>query len=209
LPEQKISDKKNHLLSWLVFLPTFVIVSFTLVFGMFPALLIAFSNKVRFPVEINIWEPGVWMFPILISNTIIFATIILYQKNKLPHRLTSLFKFILNIEISTRITLVLIGILIGSYVIFTIGDLYIEEPWEDYGRSVKEGLQNTSFDTLNFNSKALPYFFGFYDRFLAEHKIITISLTLEKQIVKNIPKSEHDVIIDWIVTEDRVLKTQR
>ena len=55
----------------------------------------------------------------------------------------------------------------------------------------------------------LGYGHGFYDRFLAEHKTITISLTLEKQIVKNIPKSEHDIIIDWIVTEDRILKTQR
>ncbi len=54
----------------------------------------------------------------------------------------------------------------------------------------------------------LGYGHGFYDRFLAEHKTATISLTLEKQIVKNIPKSEHDVIIDWIVTEDRILKTQ-
>ena len=55
----------------------------------------------------------------------------------------------------------------------------------------------------------LGYGHGFYDKFLAEHKTATISLTLEKQIVKNIPKSEHDVIIDWIVTEDRILKTQR
>ncbi len=55
----------------------------------------------------------------------------------------------------------------------------------------------------------LGYGHGFYDRFLAEHKTTTISLTLEKQIVKNIPKSEHDIIIDWIVTEDRILKTQR
>ena len=55
----------------------------------------------------------------------------------------------------------------------------------------------------------LGYGHGFYDRFLAEHKTATISLTLEKQIVKNIPKSDHDVIIDWIVTEDRILKTQR
>jgi len=52
---------------------------------MFPALIIAFSDKVRFPVEINAFEPGVWMFPILISNAIIFTTIVLYQKNKLPH----------------------------------------------------------------------------------------------------------------------------
>lgn len=55
----------------------------------------------------------------------------------------------------------------------------------------------------------LGYGNGFYDKFLAQHKTATISLTLEKQIVKNIPKSEHDIIIDWIVTEDRVLKTQR
>ena len=53
----------------------------------------------------------------------------------------------------------------------------------------------------------LGYGHGFYDRFLAENKIKTISLTFEKQIVKNIPQSEHDVIIDWIVTEDRIIDT--
>lgn len=52
----------------------------------------------------------------------------------------------------------------------------------------------------------LGYGHGYYDRFLAKNKITTISLVLEKQIVKNIPKSEHDVLIDWIVTEDRVLE---
>ena len=55
----------------------------------------------------------------------------------------------------------------------------------------------------------LGYGNGFYDKFLAEHKTATISLTLEKQIVKNILKSEHDIIINWIITEDRILQTQR
>ena len=55
----------------------------------------------------------------------------------------------------------------------------------------------------------LGYGQGFYDRYLAEHKVITISLTFEKQIIKNIPKSEHDIMIDWIVTEERILDTQR
>jgi len=54
----------------------------------------------------------------------------------------------------------------------------------------------------------LGYGHGFYDRFLAKHKTTTISLTMEKQIVKNIPKSEHDIIMDWIVTEDRIFETQ-
>jgi len=53
----------------------------------------------------------------------------------------------------------------------------------------------------------LGYGHGFYDRFLAEHKVTTISLILEKQIIKNIPKLEHDIIIDWIVTEDRIFET--
>jgi len=55
----------------------------------------------------------------------------------------------------------------------------------------------------------LGYGHGFYDRFLAENKIETISITMEKQIVKNIPASEHDAIIDWIVTEDRIIDTSK
>ena len=55
----------------------------------------------------------------------------------------------------------------------------------------------------------IGYGHGFYDKFLAEHNTTTISLTMEKQIIKNIPKSEHDIAIDWIVTEDRFVQTQR
>ncbi len=55
----------------------------------------------------------------------------------------------------------------------------------------------------------LGYGHGYYDRFLAKNKIKTISLTLEKQIIKNIPRSDHDIIIDWIITEDRVLDTSK
>jgi 5-formyltetrahydrofolate cyclo-ligase len=55
----------------------------------------------------------------------------------------------------------------------------------------------------------LGYGHGFYDRFLAENETTTISLTLEKQIVKHIPRTEHDKIIDWIVTEDKIFQTQR
>ena len=55
----------------------------------------------------------------------------------------------------------------------------------------------------------LGYGHGFYDKFLAEHKTTTISLILEKQIIKNIPKSEYDILMDWIVTEDRMFETQR
>jgi 5-formyltetrahydrofolate cyclo-ligase len=62
---------------------------------------------------------------------------------------------------------------------------------------------------ISLSGVRLGYGHGFYDKFLAEYKTTTISLILEKQIIKNIPKSEHDILMDWIVTEDRMFETQR
>ena len=55
----------------------------------------------------------------------------------------------------------------------------------------------------------LGYGHGFYDKFLEKKDALTISLTLEKQIIKNIPKSEHDISIDWIITEDRMFQSKK
>jgi len=126
---------------------------------MFPALLMVFSDKLRFPVEINAFEPGIWMIPILITNSIFFATIILYKKNKLPQNLTSLFRFILNFEISHRTALVLVGVLIISYVLLNVGELYETEPWADFN-NVDKRLQNYSLDEPKFGFKMIPNFFA-------------------------------------------------
>ena len=88
------------------------------------------------------------------------------------------------------------------------GSFDIMEPKDDC--KVDNKLDVILIPTVGITPKGirLGYGHGFYDRFLVENKATTISLTLEKQVVKNIPKSEHDVIIDWIVTEDRMLQTQ-
>jgi len=135
-----------------------MVVLLTIILGMFPALITTFSDEIRFPVEINAFEPGIWMFPILISNSIIFATIILYRKNKLPQKLTSLFKSILNFEISHRTALVLVGILIASYAIFNVGELYTQEHWGDFA-GVKAALEKFSVEPT-FGLRVIPYFFG-------------------------------------------------
>jgi len=158
--EQKISNKKNRLLSWVIFLPTLIIVLFTLFLGMFPGLIIILSDKARFPVINNAFEPGIWMFPLLISNIIIFAAIILYRKNKLPQMLTSRFRFILNFEISHRTALVLIGVLLATYAVLNAGELYTEEPWGDFP-GVEDSIKKISFDKLPSHSKAIPNFSAF------------------------------------------------
>ncbi len=49
----------------------------------------------------------------------------------------------------------------------------------------------------------LGYGHGFYDKFLSKNKVETISLIFEKQVIKKIPRTGHDIIMNWILTEDR------
>jgi len=52
----------------------------------------------------------------------------------------------------------------------------------------------------------LGYGHGFYDKFLSKNKVEAVSLIYEKQVIKKIPHSEHDIIMNWILTEDRFSK---
>jgi 5-formyltetrahydrofolate cyclo-ligase len=55
----------------------------------------------------------------------------------------------------------------------------------------------------------LGYGRGYYDRFLSKHKTPTIALEYSRLVVRNIPKSEGDIPIHWIVTEDEVIRTSK
>ena len=48
----------------------------------------------------------------------------------------------------------------------------------------------------------LGYGHGYYDKFLADKSTIKIALTYSKQIVKSIPSSDHDIKMDWIISEN-------
>ena len=53
----------------------------------------------------------------------------------------------------------------------------------------------------------IGYGFGYYDRFLAKvPKAIKIGLAFDFQIAGNIPKEAHDVPVDLVVTEERVVE---
>ena len=51
----------------------------------------------------------------------------------------------------------------------------------------------------------LGYGFGYYDRYLSSKKSKTIALSYSKQLIKSFQHSDHDVKIDCIVTEDKVI----
>ena len=62
---------------------------------------------------------------------------------------------------------------------------------------------------ISLTGSRLGYGQGFYDRFLGKNSTVTISPVLEKQLIRNIPQSESDQAIDWIVTEDRIYKASQ
>lgn len=54
----------------------------------------------------------------------------------------------------------------------------------------------------------LGYGFGYYDKYLSDKKIKTVALSYSKQIVRSFPHSDHDIKIDFIVTEDEVITSK-
>lgn len=50
---------------------------------------------------------------------------------------------------------------------------------------------------------------GFYDKLLKETKCKKIGLAYEFQIIKNVPGEPHDIPVDIIITEKRILNTQQ
>ena len=97
---------------------------------------------------------------------------------------------------------------INDFSSLQTGNFDIMEPKEEC--KIDNNLDILIVPTIGITPKGvrLGYGHGFYDRFLAENKIETIAPVLEKQIVNKIPKLEHDIVIDWIVTEKHVIKTQ-
>jgi len=51
--------------------------------------------------------------------------------------------------------------------------------------------------------------YGYYDRFLKKTHAVKIGLGFECQIVQDIPHQEHDVDMDFVVTEKRIIDCRR
>lgn len=56
----------------------------------------------------------------------------------------------------------------------------------------------------------IGYGFGYYDKFLKKvPKAVKIGLAFDFQIVDKIPKEEHDVPVDFIITEKRIIDCKK
>ena len=83
------------------------------------------------------------------------------------------------------------------------GNFDIMEPKDDC--PVENNLDLILVPTIGISKDGirLGYGQGFFDKFLSQNKIETISLVYEKQVIKKIPRLDHDIPMNWILTEDR------
>jgi 5-formyltetrahydrofolate cyclo-ligase len=90
------------------------------------------------------------------------------------------------------------------------GYMGIPEPGVTEGREIDIGevdlviVPGAGFDT---KGNRLGYGFGYYDKLLSNSKrhITTIALAFEEQIVPSVPNEIHDIKIDKIITDKRVI----
>jgi hypothetical protein len=155
---KKSKSQFSNLVTWGVFLITLVFVIITLTSAIFPNLLLTSFGGNENYTNIEPFEQGIWAYPLLITNFIIFSLTILYFKKRLLSKLTSSINFILNFEVSPKIAFFVITILIGLYIIFSVGELFDGKFQRDYDERVSDWIENFSFtkiDNDNFNSPGL------------------------------------------------------
>ena len=130
----------SNVLSYLVFLSTISMVIISLFAIIFPG----FFISIYFPynVEIDPFEPSIWLIPVSSFSFVFLVLGFVYYKRKLPVQVYKCIQFILNFEISKRITVILGIIIFVFYIGFSVNELSINEDGQfpDYG-ILKTALQ--------------------------------------------------------------------
>jgi len=134
-PQEKKVLSNNSLVSFAIFFFSISVVLISLISVIFPALL-ASTSYPPIPevniVEVNPYEYGVWSIPLFVANILVFLIAILYFKNKLPSSIINSFECLFSFEISRRVAIIAMVIILGVYVTLSANELTVEEQWLDY-----------------------------------------------------------------------------
>ena len=153
------SGIENRAVPWIVFLFSIGIVLISFISVMFPALILA-SDTFRIPgvepVTPDPFETGVWSGGVIVSSVIIFSLALLHHKKKIKP-LSALFEKIFSFEISRKISLIILVILLVIYISASAGELSVEENFGDYV-GVKKRLDTWSLDTITSFEPHVRYF---------------------------------------------------
>jgi len=141
-PENK-ANARNRITSWAVFIPTIIVLLFSLSSAIFPALITRSFSPIQGLVTgqdyVNPFEPGILAAPLIIVNLIVLGIGILYYKKKIPI-LARIINFISNFDLSKKRALIILGIILVIFAAATAGQLSSEETFDDY-KDVKDATK--------------------------------------------------------------------
>jgi len=140
--------------SWIVFFFTISIVIISLIPVVFPSLIVANFTQVneleQFGIlgkQIDTYETGPLSGALFVTSGIVFGLAILHFKSKLPQSISKGFEFIFNFEVSKKIAIISMIVILAIYVAASANELAEEEQWEDY-IGVKQRLETWSPDQI-------------------------------------------------------------
>ena len=125
-----------------MFLITLTIVLISLVPVVFPALILRTLGGLEDFTGTNPYEIGIWTWPFIIANVIVFGLAILYFKNKMPNIIKKPIRFVFDFEVSAGIALLVVAVIIGFYIFFNVVQIYNNVYDDDYYERVHGWLQN-------------------------------------------------------------------
>jgi len=147
----KTKPVSMDLVTWIVFLFSISIVLISFVTVIFPAFIVV-SDTLSIPgiepVTPNLFETGSLSGGVIAANVIVFGLTFFYFKGKLPKPISSRLERLFNFEVSRKITIIIVVILLVIYIGTASTELSTEEKWEDY-KGVKEKLDKWSIDQIS------------------------------------------------------------
>ncbi len=144
--KKKEKGQKSNAVSWAVFLISVEITFISLIPIIFPALITRTISPISIS-PVDKFELGFWAIPLILTSIIILGISILYLKNKLPSPITKSFKFIYNFEVSKKVSILVILVLLSIYIAGTVEELKVEESFGDY-TAVKEQVLSWNIDEI-------------------------------------------------------------
>jgi len=141
-------------ISWIVFFFTISLVILSLIPVVFPSAIVANFTQVndleRFGIsglDIDPYQTGPLAVALFVTSGIIFGLAILHFKNKLPQSISKGFQFIFNFEVSKKVAIISMVVILAIYVTASANELAEEEQWEDFV-GVKQRVENWSPDQI-------------------------------------------------------------
>src|SRR5207245_2232626 len=113
LYKEIVNLQRKSLVLYAIFLASLGAVLIAVTTVVFPSLLMRTMGGIPGYFDVNPFEPGIMAYPFLVTNFILLGIAILYFKGRLPQKISSSFRFILNFEISTRVAFLIMLLLIG------------------------------------------------------------------------------------------------